>query len=370
MDPKIYSIMNFSKRYGLTPQTAVLVMAAERRGIPWRHAVPPWKVVIGTGPLQIFFKDSRTTKISPRALTISWNKQKTIRRLRKAGIPASEHEVVYSLEEAQEKAAALGYPLVIKPLVGSQGHGVSVKITTREEVERAYKRALYYSQTVIVERYIEGNDYRLFVVGDRLVAAAHRLPARVIGDGIRTIKTLIQIANTDIRRSWGQRNILSRIVVNDDLRRMLDLAGYTMNTVPKEGEVVVLRSVANVSAGGYSVDVTDQVHPDNRALAVRAAHKVGLKVAGVDFICKDVSKSYKEVGGGIIEINGTPGLRIHLTPREGKVQDIGGAMIDLLFPKKSRKIDRKRQKEILSGLAPAPPSVEMKPVFDFSPSSA
>lgn len=332
MDSTIYRVMNFCHAHNLRLQTGALAMAAEELGVPWCHAEGRWHIRIGESGESVGFRSLKTSATSKKALALCWNKRSTARALRKWKIPTPRHRVVQSLESALAAARRFHYPVVVKPVCGGGGDGVTVGVKTPEGLRAAFKKARRYHRKVIVERYVEGNDYRLFVVGNRLIAAAHRMPASVVGDGRSSIKKLISIANRDPRRSDGTRNILSTIPINSDVRRMLRLQGYTLKSVPVDGQKIVLRSVANVCAGGTSIDVTDLVHPHNRILATRVAKKLGLRMAGIDFICKDISRSYRDHGGVVIEVNRCPDIRVHLTPREGRVQDVARAVVLSHFP--------------------------------------
>lgn len=359
MDNKIYTVMNFARSHRLPIPTSAIVMAAEESHVPWHKAAAPWEAVLGAGKKKFFISGTKTSKTSRFAREICGNKPRTSKRLARLGIPVAKHKVVYTVDDARQAATDIGFPVVLKPRYGTFGRGVTVGLTSQKEIPMAFRRAHAYHRAVIVEKFIEGSDHRLLVVGGKLVAAAMRTPAQVVGDGVSSVEQLIKIANMDIRRSYGHVNILSKIVVNEDVKRVLRLQGFKLRSVPKRGVVVAVRSVANVSAGGTSVDVTDIVHPDNQALAIRIARKLHLKIAGVDFICKDISVSHRIQGGAVCEVNATPGLRIHLTPREGHIQNVGGAIIKLLFGK-TRFTSNPWDRYALSEMAPPPPAIPRK----------
>ncbi|WP_240274774.1 cyanophycin synthetase [Mycobacterium ulcerans] len=229
-------------------------------------------------------------------------------------------------------AERIGYPVVIKPLDGNHGRGVTVNITSEDGIAEAFETADAEGSAVLVETMLRGDDHRLLVVNGQLAAAARRVPGHVKGDGRHTIAELVNIVNQDPRRGVGHENVLTRLELDDQATRLLEEKGYTAETVPAEGEEVYLRKTANISTGGTAVDVTDTIHPDNKLMAERVIRAIGLDVGAVDFLTTDITKSYRETGGGICEINAGPGLRMHIAPSEGTPRDVGGAIMDMLFP--------------------------------------
>ena len=227
-------------------------------------------------------------------------------------------------------AERMGYPVVIKPYNGNHGRGVSLNIQNEEQVEAALKKAQEHSRTAVIETMIEGFDHRMLVINGELTAVAKRVPGHVVGDGQQTISQLVDEVNRDPRRGIGHEKVLTRIELDYQAERLM-AANYTRNSLEKD-EIFYLRSTGNLSTGGTAIDVTDLVHPDNRDMAERAAKAIGLDVAGVDFITPDVTKSYKEIGGAICEINAAPGFRMHVAPTEGTPRDVAGPVIDTLFP--------------------------------------
>ncbi|MCP3860537.1 MAG: cyanophycin synthetase, partial [Phycisphaeraceae bacterium] len=205
-------------------------------------------------------------------------------------------------------------------------------LTDSEQVELAFRHAREHSRAVIVEAFIEGLDHRMLVVNGELIAVSQRRPGNVVGDGERTIEELVDIVNSDPRRGIGHEKVLTKLTFDAQAERLMELLGYTKDSVPPAGEMVFLRSTGNLSTGGTAIDMTDVIHPDNREMAIRAAKAIGLDVAGVDFLTKDIARSYKETNGAICEINAGPGMRMHIAPSEGKGRDVGGAVMDMLFP--------------------------------------
>ena len=229
-------------------------------------------------------------------------------------------------------AEKIGYPVVVKPYNANHGRGITVHLTSAEQVRTAFDVAREHSRSVIVESFIAGEDHRMLVINGELIAVAKRVPGHVVGDGVHTIEQLVEQVNQDPRRGVGHEKVLTRLTFDPQAEVLLSRKGYTRQTVPAAGEQVFLRSTGNLSTGGTATDLTDLVHPDNIAMAVRAVKAIGLDVGGVDFLTSDVTESYKEVGGAICEINAAPGFRMHMAPSEGRARDVGGAVMDMLFP--------------------------------------
>ncbi|MEE8455901.1 MAG: cyanophycin synthetase, partial [Limibaculum sp.] len=270
------------------------------------------------------------------AVEIASDKEETNRILADLGLPLPKQRLVYSEEEAARMARRVGFPVVVKPLNGNHGRGITVGLADEAGVMAAYDVARDANkgggQGVLIEAFIHGFDHRMLVVGDKLVAVSKRIPGRVIGDGVKTIAELVDEVNSDPRRGVGHEKVLTRIEIDRQARRMMEKAGYDETSVPPAGESVYLRSTANISTGGTAIDVTDIVHPDNREMAVRAVLAIGLDVGGVDFLCQDISRSYKETGAAICEVNAAPGFRMHVAPSEGTPRNVAEPVMDMLFP--------------------------------------
>ncbi len=330
---ELEKLVRTAQRHALGPSTAALVRAAEQRDIPWIRLNDRSLIQLGYGRYQKRIQATLTSETRHIATEIASDKRLTHGILEQLGLPVPRQAIVYDAEEAVEEAERLGFPVVIKPLDGNHGNAVAIELKTAAEVRAAYEKAREISRRVIVESYQRGNDYRLLVIGGGVIAAARRVPGHVVGDGQHTVAELIEIVNRDPRRGIGHEKVLTRLVADEQARRLLDQAGLTPGSILPEGQVCHLRSTANLSTGGTAVDVTDTVHEDNRLMAERAVQAVGLDVGGVDFISPDISRSYKEVGGVIVEVNAAPGFRMHLAPTEGKVRDVAGPVIDMLFPR-------------------------------------
>lgn len=315
----------------LGPSTGSIVHAAVARGIPYRRLTQGSMVQFGWGSRQRRIQAAETDMTSAVAESIAQDKELTKSLLHAAGVPVPLGRSVTSAEEAWEAAQEIDAPVVVKPRDGNQGKGVAVRIRTREEVMAAYEVAAEISSDVIVERYIPGHDFRLLVVGKQLVAAARRDPPQVSGDGVHTVRQLVDEVNRDPRRGEGHATSLTKIRFDDIALATLAKQGLTADSVPPKGMRVILRNNANLSTGGSATDVTDDVHPEIAARAVAAAQMVGLDICGVDAVCETVLKPFEEQAGGIVEVNAAPGLRMHLQPSYGKGRAVGEAIISTMF---------------------------------------
>ncbi|WP_348708812.1 cyanophycin synthetase [Acidovorax soli] len=314
----------------LGPSTGSIVEAAVARGIPYRRLTRGSLVQFGWGSKQRRIQAAEVDSTSAVAESIGQDKDLTKRLLHAAGVPVPLGKPVESVDEAWEVALKVGLPVVVKPQDGNQGKGVTVNITDRAQLEEAYKNAADYG-TVMVERFLPGHDFRLLVVGDQLVAAARREPPQVLGDGEHTVRQLVDVVNQDPRRGEGHATSLTKIRLDDIAVARLAMQGLTPDSVPEKGQRVILRNNANLSTGGTATDVTDDVHPEVAARAVAAAQMVGLHICGVDMVAETVLRPLEEQGGGFVEVNAAPGLRMHLAPSYGKPRNVGQAMVDKLF---------------------------------------
>jgi cyanophycin synthetase len=324
--------IRYTQKRELGPSTSALVRAAEQRGIPWLRLNDQSLVQLGHGKYQRRIQATITSETRHIAVELSCDKEMAHKILEDLGLPVPRQMTASSEREAVRAAERIGYPVVVKPYNGNHGRGVCIDLKTPEEVARGYAIASKISRTVVVESFLKGFDHRMLVVNGELVAAAKRVPGHVVGDGQHTIRELVDIVNSDPRRGIGHEKVLTKIQLDHQVDDLLAKKGYTLDTVLPEGEVFYLRATANLSTGGTAIDVTDIVHPDNRAMAIRAAKAIGLDVCGVDFLTEDISQSYQTHGGGICEINAAPGFRMHVAPAEGKPRDVGGAVMDMLFP--------------------------------------
>lgn len=332
IDAAIGDFDYFAGRRALGPSALALVRAAEARDIPWVRLNDASLIQVGQGKYQKRIEAALSSQTSHIAVEIASDKELCSRLLSDLGLPVPRQIHVRDAEDAVDAAQAIGFPVVVKPLDGNHGRGVSVNLTTDDEVAEAFERAIDEGSGVVVESMIRGDDHRLLVVNGELVAAAHRVPGHVVGDGRSTVAELVAEVNRDPRRGAGHENMLTRIELDDAADKLLAEKGYDHDSVPADGETVYLRKTANLSTGGTAIDVTDVIHPDNKLMAERAIRAVGLDIGGVDFLTTDITQSYRDTGGAICEINAGPGMRMHIAPSEGKGRDVGGAVMDMLFP--------------------------------------
>jgi len=324
--------IRYAQNRALGPSTGALVEAAEERGVPWIRLNRYSLVQFGHGKFQRRIQATTTGNTSNIAVDLASDKEETNALLRDLGLPVPQQRLVYKAADAVRAAERIGYPVVIKPLRGNHGRGVSIGVGTAEDVAVAFEKAREHGRAIVVEQYVSGFDHRLLVIDGELIAAAKRVPGHVIGDGKRSVEELVDHVNRDPRRGVGHEKVLTRLELDHQALRLLSQRGYEPATVPPAGEVIYLRSTGNLSTGGTAIDVTDIIHPDNRDMAIRAIKGIGLDIGGVDFLTADISKSYRETGGGICEVNAGPGFRMHVAPSEGTPRDVAGPVIDMLFP--------------------------------------
>jgi cyanophycin synthetase len=327
----LHRLRELDEEVRLGPSTGSIVAAAVARGIPYRRLTEGSLVQFGWGSKQRRIQAAEMDSTSAIAESIAQDKELTKHLLEGAGVPVPKGRPVTSAEDAWAAACEIGGPVVIKPRDGNQGKGVAANVESREEVLAGYAAAHEVSENVMVEQYLRGQDYRLLVIGNRLVAAARREPPYVIGDGEHTILELVEEVNRDPRRSDGHATSLSKIRLDEIAHVTLAHQGLDAGSVPRKGARVLLRNNANLSTGGTATDVTDDVHPEIAARAIAAAQMVGLDLCGVDVMCESVLVPLENQSGGIIEVNAAPGLRMHLQPSFGKGRPVGEAVISTMF---------------------------------------
>jgi len=324
--------IRFAQRRALGPSTASLVRAAKDRGIPWLRLNDQSLVQLGHGRFQQRIQATVTGRTPHIAVELASDKEETNKILATLGLPVPKQELVQNEAQAVRAAQRIGFPVVTKPYNGNHGRGISIRLTSDAEVAQGFNVAREHSRSVIVETFLEGDDHRLLVVNGELVAATRRTPGHVAGDGQHDITALIDIVNQDPRRGVGHEKVLTRLELDAQAQQMLERVGMTAASVPEAGQVVFLRSTANLSTGGTATDVTDVIHPDNREMAERAVRAIGLDVGGVDFLSKNITESYRKIGGGICEVNAAPGFRMHVAPSEGMPREVANPVIEMLFP--------------------------------------
>jgi cyanophycin synthetase len=327
-------LVRLAERAAFGPSTQAILDEAHLRDIPSIRLNEQSLVQLGHGIHQRRIRATMTSQTSSLGVDIASDKKLTNRLLAATGIPVPRSEVVSSEDEAVAAAVSLGYPVAVKPVDGNHGRGVGLDLSDEAAVRDAYGVARSESRRggVIVETFLAGNDYRCLVIGGELRAVAQRVPAHVDGDGEHSVAQLVEIANADPRRGIGHEKVLTRINVDSESVSYAREQGYEMADVPARNVRVYLKRTGNMSTGGISIDRTEEIHPENAEIAELAARVVGLDIAGIDFICPDISQPVSEVGGGIVEVNAAPGFRMHTHPTEGEPQYVAKPVIDMLFP--------------------------------------
>jgi cyanophycin synthetase len=333
LEEKIKEAKRLIAETELGPSTRAIVDAATWRGIPWfRIGTESSLVQLGYGKNRRFIQAAVCDRTRAIAMEVAGDKDLTKTLLEQVSIPVPRGILAKTWDEAVDALERIGPPVVVKPLDGRQGKGVSLNLTTPEEVAHAFHIAQEFSEYVLVEELFEGRNYRVLVVDGRVVAASERMAAHVIGDGAHTIAELTELTNQDPARGEGHEKPLTQIVVDDIVRAYLDKSGLALEHIPHAGEIVHLRDGINLSTGGTAKDVTDIVHRSVAEMCVRAARVIGMDVCGVDLVLKDISEPLTKAQGGVIELNASPGLRMHLYPSEGQPRDVGRAIIDMMYP--------------------------------------
>ncbi|MBN9476186.1 MAG: cyanophycin synthetase [Bordetella sp. SCN 67-23] len=331
LDAALAQLRDLDEDVRIGPSTGSIVQAGVQRGIPYRRLTQGSLIQFGWGKKQRRIQAAEMDRSSAIAEAIAQDKELTKTLLHAAGVPVPEGRPVEDAEDAWAAAQEIGAPVVVKPRDGNQGKGVAVNISTHEQILAAYAVAEKYGSAVLVERYIPGHDFRLLVVGNTLVAASRRDPPQVFGDAVHTIRELVEEVNKDPRRGEGHATSLTKIRLDDIAIATLAKTGYTPDSIPPKGALVILRNNANLSTGGTATDVTDEVHPEFAAHAIAAARTVGLDICGVDIVAGTVIKPLESQGGAIVEVNAAPGLRMHLAPSYGKPRAVGEAVIADMF---------------------------------------
>ncbi len=328
----IMTMKKIRERERFGPSTGSIVDEAVARKIPFIRLNTSSLVQLGYGKNQVRFRATMTDKTSSIAVDLAGNKDETKRILQEQAIPVAKGLTISTTEGLDEVLDKVGFPLVFKPLNGNHGKGASINVKTREEAVEAFAFAQQYSSRVIAERFITGHDFRVLVIDNRMVAAAQRVPANVVGDGVQTVQQLIDTENSDPRRGYGHENVLTEITVDRDTLDLLEKKGYNLESIPSKKEIVFLKSTANLSTGGTSIDVTDMVHPQNVFMCERIARVIGLDICGIDIMANNLSQPLTENGGVVLEVNAAPGFRMHLAPSEGLPRNVAAPVIDMLYP--------------------------------------
>lgn len=332
----IQSMREIREDERLGPSTGSIVEEAAARGIPWIRLNRRSLVMLGYGKNQRRIQATVSSLTSNIAVEIACDKEETKNLLDAAGIPVPKGYIVYDEDELQDAINRIGYPIVLKPVNGNHGRGATINISNWEEAQEALNAAKRISRGVICERFITGYDFRLLVVNYKLIAAARRTPACVVGDGKRSIQDLINEVNSDPRRGYGHEKVLTAIKVDEMTLNILKEKNLSLESIVAEGEIVYLKSTANLSTGGTATDVTDLVHPYNVFMAERIAKVIGLDICGIDIMASDLTSPISENGGAILEVNAAPGFRMHIAPTEGLPRNVAEPVVDMLFPPGSK----------------------------------
>ena len=331
---ELEALILLAERQAFGPSTQAILDEAASRDIPYlrldRHSL----VQLGHGVYQQRIRATMTSRTSGIAVDVASDKNLTNRLLDSAGLPVPKSEVVDTADATVAAAKRVGLPCVVKPLDGNHGRGVHLNLRTEAEIRAAFEGARRESRSgdLVVETFVTGNDYRCLVIGGVVAAIAERVPASVVGDGQQTVRQLVDQTNADPRRGIGHEKVLTRIKIDGAAEALVQAQGHELDAVPPKGERIKLALTGNMSTGGTSIDRTTEAHPDNVEIAEMAARVVGLDVAGIDFICPDITVPVRETGGAIVEVNAAPGFRMHTHPTEGEPQYVAKPVIDLLFP--------------------------------------
>ena len=332
LDEDIMNMKEIRQNEGLGPSTSSIIKEAEARGIPWIRLNKYSLCQLGYGANQKRIQATVTSETSNIGVEIACDKEETKDLLEQAEVPIPKGDIIRTERGLKEAVEYVGFPLVIKPVNGNHGRGITTNINSLDEALIGFKEAKEVSRLVIVEKYITGEDHRLLVINNKLVAAAKRTPAHVIGDGKSTIQELVDEVNKDERRGYGHEKVLTEIDINSLTLEILKEMNMTTESVPKKGEMVKLKSTANLSTGGTAEDITELIHPYNVFMAERISKIIGLDICGIDIMAEDLTKPLNKSGGAVLEVNAGPGFRMHLQPTSGLPRNVGGHVVDMFFP--------------------------------------
>jgi len=333
LDEDVQKLRELREETRLGPSTGSIVEEALRRNIPYIRLNKHSLVQLGYGVHQKRIRATIASTTSSIAVDIAGDKEDTKDLLGRAEVPVPQGLIIRSEEELQPAINKIGYPVVLKPISGNHGKGATTNITNWEGAVHALHGAQKYGRSVICEKFITGFDFRILVINYKFVCAALRTPASVVGDGKRNIQQLIDEVNKDPRRGYGHEKVLTQITIDDFTWKMLNDRSYTLETVPAKDELVLLKPTANLSTGGTSTDITEEVHPANIFMCERIAQIVGLDICGIDIMAPDLKMPIKENGGSVLEVNAAPGFRMHIEPTVGIARNVAEPVVDMLFPK-------------------------------------
>ncbi|MFT7148745.1 MAG: cyanophycin synthetase [Nonlabens sp.] len=332
LETDIQEMREIRERVRLGPSTGSIIQEAEQRGIPWIRLNKYSLCQLGYGVNQKKVQATVASTTSNIGVEIAGDKEDTKFLLEQAEVPVPKGEIVRSQEGLKDAVDYIGYPLVLKPINGNHGRGITTNVLNWEDALEAFEAAQKVSRSVIVEKFIVGDDYRLLVINYKLVAAAKRTPAHVVGNGRSTVQELVDMVNQDPKRGYGHEKVLTMIDINDLTLSILKEVGKTVDSILDKGEILILKDTANLSTGGTAEDVTDMVHPYNIFMAERIARIIDLDICGIDLMTTDIGQPLPDTGGAVIEVNAGPGFRMHLDPAEGLPRNVAGHVIDMLYP--------------------------------------
>ncbi|HRN79511.1 MAG TPA: cyanophycin synthetase [Ferruginibacter sp.] len=335
LEPFIQELREIRENTRLGPSTGCIVDEAAKRGIPFIRLNKYSLVQLGYGVNQKRIRATIASTTSSIAVDIAGDKEDTKDLLEAAQIPVPTGKIVRDEEDLQSAIKKIGYPIVLKPISGNHGKGATTNIINWEQAVKALAEAKVYGRSVICEKFITGFDFRVLVINNKFVCAALRTPASVTGDGVHTIEWLVNETNKDPRRGYGHEKVLTQIKLDSFTQKMLDDKGYSLDTIPAEGELVLLKPTANLSTGGTSTDVTDEVHPSNIFMCERISKIIGLDICGIDIMAPNLRLPITENGGAVLEVNAAPGFRMHIEPSEGIGRNVAEPVVDMLFPQGS-----------------------------------
>ncbi|MBX2940450.1 MAG: cyanophycin synthetase [Ferruginibacter sp.] len=335
LEPFIQELREIREKTRLGPSTGCIVDEAAKRGIPFIRLNKYSLVQLGYGVNQKRIRATIASTTSSIAVDIAGDKEDTKDLLEAAQIPVPTGKIVRDEEDLQSAIKKIGYPIVLKPISGNHGKGATTNIINWEQAVKALAEAKVYGRSVICEKFITGFDFRVLVINNKFVCAALRTPASVTGDGVHTIEWLVNETNKDPRRGYGHEKVLTQIKLDSFTQKMLDDKGYSLDTIPAEGELVLLKPTANLSTGGTSTDVTDEVHPSNIFMCERISKIIGLDICGIDIMAPNLRLPITENGGAVLEVNAAPGFRMHIEPSEGIGRNVAEPVVDMLFPQGS-----------------------------------
>lgn len=332
LEEDLQAMREIRQKYSLGPSTRSIIIEAEKRGIPWFRLNNSSFIQFGYGINQVQIEATITAKTSHIAVEIAGDKYRTKQILKNAFVPVAAGGICDNEEDLIDLIYEINYPIVIKPLDGNHGKGVSVNIENLEDAQKALAYAQLFSKEVIVEKFVEGFDFRVLVIDHKVVAAAKREPAHVIGNGKNTIEELIEIENKNPHRGFGHENVLTQIEIDEHTIALLEKNKLKLNSIPLSDEIIYLKSTANISTGGTATDVTDFIHPENLLIAERISKVIGLDICGIDIMAPNLTEPLQKNGGIVLEVNAAPGFRMHLDPTEGLPRNVAIPVIDMLYP--------------------------------------